>query len=49
MCQAIVPIMERRPSGSVVTIASGLMARPAVPYHDYITAKAGLIGFAGPM
>ena len=44
-CQAFVPIMERRPGGSVVTIASNLVARPAVPYHDYITAKAGLIGF----
>ncbi len=45
VCRAFAPLMERQPGGSIVTIASDLVARPSVPYHDYITAKAGLIGF----
>jgi len=45
VCRAMLPIIERRPGGSIVTVASDLVARPAVPYHDYVTAKAGLIGF----
>ncbi|MFC0409750.1 SDR family oxidoreductase [Roseomonas elaeocarpi] len=45
VCQAFMPLLERQPGGSIVTVASDLVARPAVPYHDYITAKAGLIGF----
>ena len=27
-------------------MASDLVARPTVPYHDYTTAKAALIGFS---
>ena len=45
VCHALVPLMERHPGGSIVTIATDLVARPSVPYHDYVTAKAGLIGF----
>lgn len=45
LCKAALPLLQRRPGASIVTIASDLVARPAVPYHDYVTAKAGLIGF----
>ena len=45
LCRVFTPLMERHPGASIVTIASDLVARPSVPYHDYITAKAALIGF----
>lgn len=45
VCQTMMPLLERHPGASIVTIASDLVARPAVPYHDYVTAKSGLIGF----
>ena len=43
--QAILPEMLRRAEGSIINIASDLVARPTIPYHDYTTAKAALIGF----
>lgn len=45
-CQAVLPIMKQRMCGSVVNIASDLVARPTIPYHDYTTAKSALIGFS---
>jgi 3-oxoacyl-[acyl-carrier protein] reductase len=30
-------------SGSIINIASNLVQRPVVPYHDYISAKSGVI------
>lgn len=45
ICHALLPLMERHPGGSIVTIASDLVERPSVPYHDYVTAKSGLVGF----
>jgi 3-oxoacyl-[acyl-carrier protein] reductase len=32
--------------GSIINIATNLVARPSVPYHDYTTAKSALIGYA---
>lgn len=46
LCQAALPLMRARVRGSIVNIVSDLVARPSVPYHDYITAKAGLVGFS---
>jgi 3-oxoacyl-[acyl-carrier protein] reductase len=46
LAQAVLPSMLSRAEGSIVNIATNLVARPAVPYHDYTTAKAALIGFA---
>ena len=46
VCQAVVPQMRERASGSIVNIASDLVEHPVVPYHDYATAKAALIGFS---
>ncbi|AMJ63231.1 SDR family oxidoreductase [Bosea sp. PAMC 26642] len=46
ICQAALPLMRRRSRGSIVNLASDLVARPSIPYHDYTTAKAALIGFS---
>lgn len=44
--QALLPLMTRRSGGAIVNLASDLVARPSIPYHDYTTAKAALIGFS---
>ena len=46
VCRSMLPLLERRTGGSIVNIASDLVARPSVPYHDYTTAKAALVGFS---
>jgi 3-oxoacyl-[acyl-carrier protein] reductase len=46
MAQAVLPSMLERAEGSIITVATNLVARPVVPYHDYTTAKAALIGFS---
>ena len=46
VCQAVLPLMKQRAQGAVVNMASDLVARPSIPYHDYTTAKAALIGFS---
>ncbi|KAA6094328.1 MULTISPECIES: SDR family oxidoreductase [unclassified Pantoea] len=46
VCQAALPLMRRRARGSIINLVSDLIARPAVAYHDYITAKAALTGFS---
>lgn len=45
LAQAVLPSMLQRAEGAIVNIATDLVARPVVPYHDYTTAKAALIGF----
>ncbi|MHA1108332.1 MAG: SDR family oxidoreductase, partial [Alphaproteobacteria bacterium] len=46
LCKAVLPVMKKRTGGSIVNISSDLVARPTIPYHDYTTAKAALIGFS---
>ncbi|MED3716404.1 3-oxoacyl-ACP reductase [Geobacillus thermodenitrificans] len=46
MCQAVIPIMKKQGGGSIVNIVTDLVARPVVPYHDYTTAKAALVGYS---
>ena len=46
LCQTILPIFKKRTKGNIINIASDLVARPTIPYHDYMTAKAALIGFS---
>lgn len=46
LCQAVLPDMRRRAQGAIVNVATDLVARPTIPYHDYTTAKAALIGFS---
>ena len=38
--------MRQRARGSIVNIVSNLVDNPVVPYHDYTTAKASLVGFS---
>lgn len=46
VCQAVLPHMRERASGSIVNMSSDLVEHPVVPYHDYATAKAALVGFS---
>lgn len=46
VCRAVLPQMRQRMCGSIVNIASNLVEHPVVPYHDYTTAKASLVGFS---
>jgi 3-oxoacyl-[acyl-carrier protein] reductase len=46
MCRAVLPHFRRRAHGSIVNIVSNLVEDPVVPYHEYTTAKAGLVGFS---
>jgi 3-oxoacyl-[acyl-carrier protein] reductase len=46
LCKAVLPAMKRRTQGAIVNVATDLIARPTIPYHDYTTAKAALVGFS---
>lgn len=46
LCKAVLPDMRRRAQGAIINIATDLVTRPTIPYHDYTTAKAALIGFS---
>jgi 3-oxoacyl-[acyl-carrier protein] reductase len=46
VCQAVLPHFLGRAQGSIVNIVSNLVEHPLVPYHDYTTAKAALVGFS---
>lgn len=46
VCRAAVPLMKDRARGAIVNIASDLVLRPTIPYHDYTTAKSALVGFS---
>jgi 3-oxoacyl-[acyl-carrier protein] reductase len=46
VCQAVLPHFRQRAQGSIVNIVSDLVEHPLVPYHDYTTAKAALVGFS---
>lgn len=46
VCQAVLPHFRQRAQGSIINLVTDLVARPTVPYHDYATAKAALIGFS---
>jgi len=46
LCKAVLPAMQKRTRGSIVNMASDLIARPFIPYHEYTTAKSALVGFS---
>jgi 3-oxoacyl-[acyl-carrier protein] reductase len=46
VCQAVLPLMRQRAQGCIVNLASDLVERPVVAYHDYSTAKSALVGFS---
>lgn len=45
LAQALLPVMKEQTSGgSLVHIGTNLVYNPVVTYHDYTSAKAGLVG-----
>ncbi|SEN70078.1 3-oxoacyl-[acyl-carrier protein] reductase [Loktanella fryxellensis] len=42
--QATVPAMAAAQFGRIITIGTNLVQNPVVPYHDYTSAKAALLG-----
>ena len=49
LVQACLPGMESAGGGRVIAIGSNLVQNPVVPYHDYTTGKAALLGFVRNM
>ena len=45
LCQAVLPAFRKRTRGAIVNVATDLIARPTIAYHDYSTAKSALVGF----
>jgi 3-oxoacyl-[acyl-carrier protein] reductase len=45
LSKAALPAMRARADGAIVNMASDLVARTVVPYHEYNTAKSALVGF----
>lgn len=43
--QSVIPQFIERKEGNIISIGTNLYQNPVVPYHQYTTAKAGLIGF----
>lgn len=43
--QSVTPQFIERNQGAIINIGTNLFQNPVVPYHEYTTAKAGLIGF----
>ena len=46
VCRAAVPAFAGRAEGSIVNIATDLVERPSIPYHEYTTAKAAVVAFS---
>lgn len=44
--RAMLPLLQRRSGAAIINLASDLVTRPSIPYHDYTTAKAALVGFS---
>mgnify|MGYP006423005149 FL=1 len=49
LLQSCLPGMRAAGEGRFVGISSNLVQNPAVPYHDYTTGKAALLGFTRNM
>lgn len=47
--QAGLPSMKESKFGRIINIGTNLVQNPVVPYHDYTTAKAALLGFTRNM
>lgn len=43
--QSVIPQFIEKQEGRIINIGTNLYQNPVVPYHEYTTAKAGLIGF----
>ncbi|KAA9293623.1 SDR family NAD(P)-dependent oxidoreductase [Aerococcus mictus] len=49
LTQAVLETMMENNSGSIINMVSNLVADPVVPYADYITTKAGIVGYTKSM
>ncbi|CEI80894.1 3-oxoacyl-[acyl-carrier-protein] reductase FabG [Oceanobacillus oncorhynchi] len=49
LVQGVLPSMQQFGTGSIINITSNLVAHPVVPYQDYTTAKAAIIGYTRSM
>jgi len=49
LLQACLPSMRDKEYGRFIAIGSNLVQNPVVPYHDYTTGKAALLGFVRNM
>lgn len=47
--QAVLPSMTDNKYGRIINIGTNLFQNPVVPYHQYTTAKAALLGFTRNM
>lgn len=47
--QAVFPTMKKANYGRIINIGTNLFQNPVVPYHQYTTAKAALLGFTRNM
>src|SRR5699024_6334108 len=43
--QSVMPHFLEKKQGHIISIGTNLYQNPVVPYHEYTTAKAALIGF----
>ena len=49
LLQACLPSMQAEGFGRFIAVGSNLVQNPVVPYHDYTTGKAALLGFVRNM
>lgn len=45
LCKAVLPQMKRQGYGRIINMVTNLNDFPVVPYHDYSTAKAAVLGY----
>lgn len=46
VCKAVIPYMKQQNDGRIINMVTNLIDLPLVPYHDYTTAKTGLLGYS---
>ena len=46
LCKAVLPLMQKKASGTIINITTDLISKPSIPYHEYTTAKSALTGFS---
>ena len=44
LIQSLIPSMKKNSYGRIINVGTNLVQNPVVPYHDYIIAKAALLG-----
>ncbi|HBY90093.1 MAG: SDR family oxidoreductase [Ruoffia tabacinasalis] len=49
LVQKVLPNMTNFGKGSIINISSNLVEHPVIPYQDYTTAKAAIIGYTRSM